>query len=181
MRGLPWSVSAHAKDIWTTPDWEKREKLLDADWAVTCTRAGCEHLAALARRARSSWSITASTSRAFRRAAPPGRRATGHATDDPVVILSVGRAVAKKGYDDLLEALALPAAQPALALRAYRRRAAAGAAEAQAARDSASPTASPGAARRPQDAVLAAYREADLFVLAAASATTATATACPTC
>ena len=25
MRGLPWSVSAHAKDIWTTPDWEKRE------------------------------------------------------------------------------------------------------------------------------------------------------------
>ena len=27
MRGLPWSVSAHAKDIWTTPDWEKREKL----------------------------------------------------------------------------------------------------------------------------------------------------------
>ena len=27
LRGLPWSVSAHAKDIWTTPDWEKREKL----------------------------------------------------------------------------------------------------------------------------------------------------------
>lgn len=22
MRGLPWSVSAHAKDIWTTPDWK---------------------------------------------------------------------------------------------------------------------------------------------------------------
>ena len=27
MRGVPWSFSAHAKDIWTSPDWEKREKL----------------------------------------------------------------------------------------------------------------------------------------------------------
>ena len=26
--GLPWSVSAHAKDIWLTPHWEKKEKLL---------------------------------------------------------------------------------------------------------------------------------------------------------
>jgi hypothetical protein len=24
LRGLPWSCSAHAKDIWTTPEWEKR-------------------------------------------------------------------------------------------------------------------------------------------------------------
>ena len=30
MRGLEWSVSAHAKDIWTTPAWEKREKLAAA-------------------------------------------------------------------------------------------------------------------------------------------------------
>ena len=27
MRGLPWSFSAHAKDIWTSPDWELCEKL----------------------------------------------------------------------------------------------------------------------------------------------------------
>ena len=40
MRGLPWSVSAHAKDIWTTPEWEKRGKLASAEWAVTCTEAG---------------------------------------------------------------------------------------------------------------------------------------------
>ena len=32
LTGLPWSCSAHAKDIWTTPDWEKREKLADAAW-----------------------------------------------------------------------------------------------------------------------------------------------------
>src|SRR5262249_30746205 len=47
MLGLAWSFSAHAKDIWTTPDWEKREKLADADWAVTCTATGHAHLAGL--------------------------------------------------------------------------------------------------------------------------------------
>ncbi len=46
--GLPWSVSAHAKDIWTTPDWEKREKLGEVRWAVTCTAAGHADLAELA-------------------------------------------------------------------------------------------------------------------------------------
>jgi hypothetical protein len=30
MRGLPWSGSAHAKDIWTSPPWELREKLATA-------------------------------------------------------------------------------------------------------------------------------------------------------
>ncbi|HEX6093261.1 MAG TPA: colanic acid biosynthesis glycosyltransferase WcaL, partial [Dongiaceae bacterium] len=48
LTGLPWSCSAHAKDIWTTPGWEKREKLADAAWAVTCTAAGRDHLQALA-------------------------------------------------------------------------------------------------------------------------------------
>jgi hypothetical protein len=34
LRGLPWSGSAHAKDIWTTPEWEKREKLASCDWLI---------------------------------------------------------------------------------------------------------------------------------------------------
>jgi len=48
LRGLPWTVSAHAKDIWTTPEWEKREKLAACRWLVTCTASGHAHLAALA-------------------------------------------------------------------------------------------------------------------------------------
>ncbi|RYE85323.1 MAG: hypothetical protein EOP19_09640 [Hyphomicrobiales bacterium] len=48
MRGLPFAVSAHAKDIWTLEDWEKREKLADCAWLVTCTQANAEHLQALA-------------------------------------------------------------------------------------------------------------------------------------
>jgi glycosyltransferase involved in cell wall biosynthesis len=104
----PWSVSAHAKDIWTTPEWEKREKLGSAEWAVTCTAAGCEHLNALApppaRVALCYHGLD------LERFAPPPRRPPGPDGSDPehpVMLLSVGRAVPKKGYDDLLAALAL--------------------------------------------------------------------------
>ena len=48
MLGVGWSFSAHAKDVWTTPEWEKREKLADARFGVTCTRSNLDHLAALA-------------------------------------------------------------------------------------------------------------------------------------
>lgn len=108
LRGLPWSFSAHAKDIWTTPDWEKREKLAEAAWGVTCTRTGHEHLAALApvhdpqRIALAYHGLDLS-----RFPAPPERPLRdGSDPADPVRIVSIGRAVAKKGFDDLLNALA---------------------------------------------------------------------------
>ena len=47
LRNLPWSFSAHAKDIWTTPEWEKREKIEDCAWGVTCTETGSVHLKSL--------------------------------------------------------------------------------------------------------------------------------------
>ena len=105
MRGLPWSVSAHARDIWTTPDWEKREKLAAARWAVTCTRAGAAHLDALApgktRYAPHGIDLTRFP---FCPDLPSPR--DGRDPADPVIVGSVGRAVEKKGYDDLLAALA---------------------------------------------------------------------------
>ena len=52
MRGLPWSFSAHAKDIWTSPEWELREKLhpetRGAAFGATCTAFGAKHLQSLA-------------------------------------------------------------------------------------------------------------------------------------
>ena len=163
MTRLPWSVSAHAKDIWTTPDWEKREKLGEAAWAVTCTRAGAEHLAELAP---GKVALVYHGLDATRFPAAPLRPTRdGSTATDPLVILSVGRAVPKKGYDDLLAALAqLPSdlhwrfvhvgGGPLL-----------GALKQQAA--------SLGLADRidwrgaqAEDAVRAAYRAADLFVLA---------------
>lgn len=109
LTGRSFSVSAHAKDIWTTPDWEKREKLADAAWAVTCTRAGLEALAPLCppddpSRVR----LVYHGLDLGRFPPPPAHRPARDGTDpaQPVVVLSVGRAVAKKGFDDLLTALA---------------------------------------------------------------------------
>ena len=106
MRGLPWSVSAHAKDIWTTPDWELAEKLAGADWAVTCTRAGHEKLASLAPAA-DRVALAYHGLDLARFPPPPAPRAARDGADPSatVLILSVGRAVPKKGYKTLLAAL----------------------------------------------------------------------------
>ncbi len=109
--GLPWSASAHAKDIWTTPDWDLREKLADVDWLTTCTGYGRARLAALAADPSRVALIYHGLDLA-RFPPPPASRPERDGRDpgDPVVILSVGRAVAKKGYDVVLRALAdLPA------------------------------------------------------------------------
>ena len=109
MTGLPWCVSAHAKDIWTTPAWEKREKLAAADWAVTCTAAGRDHLAGLAPGKVDLVYHGLDLAR-FPAPSTPRPHRDGADPADPVVLVSVGRAVEKKGYDDLLDALArLPA------------------------------------------------------------------------
>lgn len=108
MTGRPWSASAHAKDIWTTPDWEKKEKLASCQWLATCTAAGAAALSRLA--AEPGKVILARHGLDLARfPAPQNRRSPRDGSDpaDPVVILSVGRAVEKKGYDDLLAALAL--------------------------------------------------------------------------
>jgi glycosyltransferase involved in cell wall biosynthesis len=128
IRRLPWSASAHARDIWTSPPWEKREKLNDAQFTVTCTRHNVEHLRALTTRP-DSVSLVYHGLDLARFAAPPSKETAPHGEDalrqqssqgpgalpgpvpspvpSPVRVLSVGRAVQKKGYSTLLEALAL--------------------------------------------------------------------------
>ena len=108
MLGVGWSFSAHAKDVWTTPDWEKREKLAGARFGVTCTRANLEHLAALA----PSPGVVELVYHGLDHRRFPARVVErplrdGSDPSDPVRILSVGRLVEKKGFDDLLEALAM--------------------------------------------------------------------------
>jgi len=166
MTGLPWSASAHAKDIWTIPDWEKREKLVEADWLVTCTASGADHLRALTPAPEQVRLLYHGLDLERFAAAPrvDGAR-DGTASNDPVRLLSVGRAVEKKGYDILLRALAaLPAGlnwrlthigggplRPAL--------------EAQA-RDLGLAARIDWRGAQAQAEVLRHYREADLFVLA---------------
>ena len=166
IRGLPWSLSAHAKDIWTTPVWEQREKLAECDWAVACTEAGAEHLRDLAPEPERVDLIHHGLDSA--RFPPPARRSNtrdGGNAGDPLRLLSVGRAVAKKGYDDLLAALALLPRDLAwrlthvgggpLLVGLQRQAAALGIAGRIDWRGA-----------QAYEAVLAAYREADIFALA---------------
>ena len=165
MTGLPWSASAHAKDIWTIPDWEKREKLADLDWAVSCTRSGCAHLRTLAPSPDKVGLVYHGLD--LRRFSPadaaPSNR-DGSDPQNPVRLLSVGRAVDKKGFSVLIQALAalppmlhwrwtLIGGGPLLAeLRTQAERS--GIAERVDWRGA-----------QDQTTVLAAYRAADLFVL----------------
>lgn len=108
LTGVPWTVSAHAKDIWTSPDWELNEKLSSARWAVTCTRTGYEHMRTLTSRPDAvHLSYHGLDLARFGHFSGDRPKRDGSATSDPVFLLSVGRAVEKKGYDILLNALAL--------------------------------------------------------------------------
>jgi len=106
LTGRTWTFSAHAKDIWTTPDWEKREKMQEALWGVTCTEHGAEKLQALSEPGRVALVYHGLDLSRF--PSPPEKRSARNGADpmDPVRIVSVGRAVAKKGYGDLIQALA---------------------------------------------------------------------------
>jgi len=110
----PWSVSAHAKDIWTSPEWEKQEKLADCDWAVTCTAVGAAHLAQQAVLGGASRQRVGLVYHGLDLSrfptAMPRSLTDGSDITKPVRLLTVCRAVEKKGLDDLLSALAsLPA------------------------------------------------------------------------
>jgi glycosyltransferase involved in cell wall biosynthesis len=106
LTGRPWCLSAHAKDIWTTPAWELREKLLDCAWATTCTAGHAAHLRALAPDAEVMLTYHGLDPRRF----PAIERALGPDGSDParpVRLLGVARLVPKKGVDVLLAALAM--------------------------------------------------------------------------
>jgi glycosyltransferase involved in cell wall biosynthesis len=164
LRGLLWCASAHAKDIWTTPAWEKAEKLQDCAWATTCTATGAAHLRELAPGAEVMLTYHGLDASRF---AAPQRTRGPDGTDPrrPVRLLGVARLVPKKGIEVLLEALAL------LPSELHWRYEHVGAGPLRDALD--------GAARRlglaeriawrgalPQEEVIAAYHAADLFVLA---------------
>lgn len=108
MRELPWGFSAHAKDIWTSPEWEKREKLQasthGAAFGATCTEVGAQHLRGLADDpGRVDLIYHGLDLERFPR--PPERKL--RKVGGPFRMLSVGRLVEKKGFDRLIRALAL--------------------------------------------------------------------------
>ncbi len=101
LTGLPWSFSAHAKDIWTTPEAELAVKVDDAAWGATCTAVNAAYLRGLSRRPEAIDLVYHGLDLS-RFPAPPAR---APARGRPVRVLSVCRAVEKKGLDDVIAAL----------------------------------------------------------------------------
>jgi glycosyltransferase involved in cell wall biosynthesis len=104
MRGIGFSISAHAKDIWTAPEWDLKRKLAGAAFVTVCNKAGYERL--------SSFGATAvlrlihhGLAREVIVDAPRAQTRDGSDGRDPVRIVSVARAVEKKGLRRLLDAL----------------------------------------------------------------------------
>jgi glycosyltransferase involved in cell wall biosynthesis len=106
--GLPFSFTGHAKDIYSpslNPAGLLRRKLLAARFAVTCTEANARHLKAIAPEAvvhRVYHGLNADFSRLMGEEATP---APGPAAPNGRVrLLGVGRLVAKKGFDVVVDA-----------------------------------------------------------------------------
>src|SRR4051812_3774720 len=104
--GLPFSFTGHARDIYSRElqprDWLRR-KLLAARFVVTCTEANVGHLKQIAPEAEVHLvyhGLNADFAQMVA-AAPPAPQTNG-----TLRVLGVGRLVAKKGFDVLVEACA---------------------------------------------------------------------------
>ena len=103
--GLPFSFTGHARDIYAehlNPKGWLRRKLLAARFVVTCTEANVRHLERIAPAARVHLVYHGLNADFARMLAEPAPAAANG--DHPLRVLAVGRMVAKKGFDVLVDA-----------------------------------------------------------------------------
>jgi glycosyltransferase involved in cell wall biosynthesis len=98
--GPPYSVTGHAKDVFTTPLGQLRSQLERARFTTTCTQAAAEHL-------RSVLGPVAGRIHVLRHGVDIERFTPDGRSPRAGRILCVARLVSKKGHTDLIAALAL--------------------------------------------------------------------------
>jgi glycosyltransferase involved in cell wall biosynthesis len=103
MTGLPFSFTAHAKDLYLTPRRIIDRRARAARFVATCTRYNARYLEEVSPGAEIRLIYHGIDLQTFGQA---GRRNT-EAVQKPPFILSVGRLVPKKGFDDLIAACAI--------------------------------------------------------------------------
>jgi glycosyltransferase involved in cell wall biosynthesis len=100
LAGVPYGLSAHAKDIWLTPRRELARKVRDAEVVLTCTSDGRQYLHELS-------GGRTPVVLAYHGVETEGRRRQPSEAGQLPVVLSVGRLVEKKGHETLLRAAGL--------------------------------------------------------------------------
>jgi glycosyltransferase involved in cell wall biosynthesis len=100
---IPFSFTAHARDLYQVPEKVLTDRIREARAVITCCGANLEYLKRIAPSQQSKFSLVyhGVNLKDFQPAPDPGATS---APEDPV-ILSIGRLVEKKGFQDLLQAL----------------------------------------------------------------------------
>jgi glycosyltransferase involved in cell wall biosynthesis len=106
LTGLPFTFTAHARDLYQIPDRALLGRAREASAVVTCCRTNVEHIEGVAGESGTPVELVyhGVDLRRFRPAARPPENGAP-------LIVSVGRLVEKKGFDDLLRACAVIAAR----------------------------------------------------------------------
>jgi glycosyltransferase involved in cell wall biosynthesis len=106
MTGMPFSFTAHARDLYQVPEKVLTDRIHEAKAVITCCRANLDYLTEIASSQQAKFSLIyhGVNLKDFR--PPPATRETELPLGCPL-ILSVGRLVEKKGFQDLLQALSL--------------------------------------------------------------------------
>lgn len=115
LTGLPYSVTAHARDLYQIPRRSLRERADAATDVLTCCRANLDYLDAELDAGAAAKARVIHHGVDLEQFVP----ASDVAVDDRVQILSVGRLVEKKGFPDLLRACVSVAAEHPFTLTIY--------------------------------------------------------------
>ncbi|MEX0786575.1 MAG: glycosyltransferase family 4 protein [Dehalococcoidia bacterium] len=103
LTGLPYSFSAHAKDLYTTRRPNLRRKVEGAKFAVTCTRANYDYMRDVA-----GPEFAGKIAQCYHGVdADKFKPAPTSLREEPPLILAAGRLVEKKGFPDLFQACRL--------------------------------------------------------------------------
>jgi glycosyltransferase involved in cell wall biosynthesis len=101
--GIPFTFTAHARDLFQVPEQALMDRIQRANAVITCCGANLEYLKQVAPSQQSKFSLIyhGVNLKDFEQSPNSG---TSSSPDAPL-ILSVGRLVEKKGFQDLLQAL----------------------------------------------------------------------------
>jgi glycosyltransferase involved in cell wall biosynthesis len=103
MTGIPFSFTAHARDLYQVPEKVLTDRIRQASAVITCCRANLDYLNQIAPAEQSKFSLV------YHGVNLKDFQPVSDSSASPVakypLILSVGRLVEKKGFQDLLQAL----------------------------------------------------------------------------